>query len=108
MCPSIKPCTLIHDHIPATREPSTLFHLFQVEPVDTNIVIVTLRPPLEPTSIQEQLKRCGLLVSSLAAGTIRLVTHLDVGQDAIDWACRVLRGFVPEEEVKDEITNAVY
>ncbi|GAX75981.1 hypothetical protein CEUSTIGMA_g3424.t1 [Chlamydomonas eustigma] len=81
----------------------------KVEPVETNIVIVTLRPPLEPTFMQEQLKRRGLLVSSLAAGTIRLVTHLDVGQDAIDWACRVLKDFVPEDDVKDEaVSTAIY
>ncbi|GAX75980.1 hypothetical protein CEUSTIGMA_g3423.t1 [Chlamydomonas eustigma] len=63
----------------------------KVYPVDTNIVIFTLQPQYDALSVQEQLKSSGLLISSMGGGVLRLVTHLDVNQEAVDWACSLLQ-----------------
>jgi threonine aldolase len=62
-----------------------------VYPVDTNIVIFTLKPQYDALSVQDQLKSSGLLISSMGGGVLRLVTHLDVNQQDVDWVCRLLK-----------------
>ncbi|OYU84181.1 MAG: threonine aldolase [Flavobacterium sp. BFFFF2] len=49
----------------------------QVEPVETNIVIFSVKPTLNESVVIQKLKQKGIAISSLGAGKLRLVTHLD-------------------------------
>jgi threonine aldolase len=57
--------------------------------VRTNIV--TFRPP-EVDGVLAHLQAEGILGATIAPGTVRLVTHHDVGDEDIDRACKVLAG----------------
>ncbi len=61
-----------------------------VRPVQTNIVIFDVLPPLTAASFLEQLARHGILASPFGPQTVRFVTHLDVNADMIDRVMAVL------------------
>jgi len=86
---------LAEDHRRAARLARALADLpqFEIDPavVQTNIVIAELREPGETDRMLESLRAEGVLAGAMGAGRIRFVTHLDVDDDGLDRALRVLR-----------------
>lgn len=56
---------------------STLNWVEKVEPVETNILIFSVRPTLEEKWIIEKLQQKNIFISSMGHGKLRIVTHLD-------------------------------
>jgi len=48
-----------------------------VEPIETNILIFSVRPRLDENLVIEKLKQKNIAISSLGKGKLRIVTHLD-------------------------------
>jgi threonine aldolase len=48
-----------------------------VEPVETNILIFSVKPGISETSVLEKLKQKNISISSMGHGKLRMVTHLD-------------------------------
>jgi threonine aldolase len=66
--------------------------LVDVDAVETNIVIVELAGrPLDSATVAARCRADGILVSAFGPRRVRLVTHLDVDDAAIDRAIAVLR-----------------
>jgi threonine aldolase len=59
------------------------------EGVQTNIVLFS-HP--DPAALLEYLRSNDILAGTIAPGTVRLVTHRDVGDDGIDLACKAIAG----------------
>lgn len=51
-----------------------------VEDVETNIVIFSVKQPITDIQVMEKLKEKGILIYAIGKGKIRLVTHLDYKQ----------------------------
>lgn len=49
----------------------------KVEPVETNILIFSLKPQYSEAALMEKLKQKSIFISSLGKGKLRIVTHLD-------------------------------
>lgn len=49
----------------------------KVEPVETNILIFSLKPQYSEAALVEKLKQKSIFISSLGKGKLRIVTHLD-------------------------------
>jgi threonine aldolase len=49
----------------------------KVEPVETNILIFSIKPNLSEVALIEKLKQKNIAISSLGKGKLRMVTHLD-------------------------------
>lgn len=84
---------LKEDHAHARMLASALAELPYVgaiRPVETNIVIFDLIPPLTPTKFLEALAQKGVKASAFGPQTIRFVTHLDVTKEMIQQAILVL------------------
>ena len=64
-----------------------------IRPVQTNIVIFDLVPPLTPAVFLEYLKKNGIVASAFGPQTIRFVTHLDVSREMVERVVEVLRGY---------------
>ncbi|MGE4072076.1 MAG: low specificity L-threonine aldolase [Lysobacterales bacterium] len=62
-----------------------------IRPVHTNIVIFDLAGDLSAERFLSSLKEQGVRASAFGPKTVRFVTHLDVGGEAIEQACAVLR-----------------
>ena len=56
---------------------SQLAWVEKVEPVETNIIIFSVKKPLKDNEVMEALKKKNILISSLGKGKLRIVTHLD-------------------------------
>lgn len=81
------------DHERAARLAHALEGLDYVEsllPVQTNIVVFTLVPALNPSEYLKKLRSQGLLAVSFGGQAIRLVTHLDLQEEDIDKAIEIL------------------
>jgi threonine aldolase len=84
---------LVEDHRRAARLAEALTGLpgVTVLPVESNIVIVDFAPTgRTPEEVVDALAADGLRVVGFGRSRIRLVTHLDVGDDAVEHARRVL------------------
>jgi len=82
------------DHTHAHKLASALAELpyvGDIRPVETNIVIFDLVPPLTPVKFLEDLAQKGVKASAFGPQTIRFVTHLDVTTDMILQAIEILR-----------------
>lgn len=62
-----------------------------IRPVQTNIVIFDLVPPLTPAVLLDFLKKNGVVASAFGPQTIRFVLHLDVTQEMVENVVNVLR-----------------
>jgi threonine aldolase len=62
-----------------------------IRPVQTNILIFDLVPPLTPAALLDKLKQNGILASAFGPQTIRFVTHLDVTPSMMDRAVFILQ-----------------
>ncbi|MBK6947775.1 MAG: aminotransferase class I/II-fold pyridoxal phosphate-dependent enzyme [Haliscomenobacter sp.] len=69
---------------------SQLPYVKDVRPVQTNIVIFDVQPPLTAAHFLEKLANQGILASPFGPQTVRFVTHLDVNADMIDRVMAVL------------------
>ncbi|MNJ98045.1 L-allo-threonine aldolase [compost metagenome] len=49
----------------------------KVEPVETNILIFSIKPQYSEAALMEKLKQKSIYISSLGKGKLRIVTHLD-------------------------------
>jgi threonine aldolase len=49
----------------------------KVEPVETNILIFSVKPQYSEAALMEKLKQKSIFISSLGKGKLRIVTHLD-------------------------------
>lgn len=84
---------LREDHAHARQLASVLARLpwaTNIRPVQTNILIFDLVPPLTPADFLEILKQNGIIASAFGPQTIRFVTHLDVTPAMIDQAMDIL------------------
>jgi threonine aldolase len=62
-----------------------------VRPVQTNIVIFDLRPPLTAASFLEKLETKGIHAAPFGPMTVRFVTHLDFTQEMLERTVEVLK-----------------
>lgn len=75
------------DHLNAKAIEHVLFNLNWVKnvvPVETNIVVAELNDPSSLPLIVSRLKDMDILVMPFGPGMIRLVTHMDISQEAMD------------------------
>jgi threonine aldolase len=71
---------LVDDHRRAREIAEVLIRLpwiGKIEPVETNILIFSVREGLSEKMLIEKLKEKNILISSLGHGKLRIVTHLD-------------------------------
>jgi len=69
----------------------TLPYIESVSPVQSNIVIFHLQPPLQASEFVELLKEHQIIASPFGARSVRFVTHLDVTEAMIDQTIDVLK-----------------
>jgi len=89
---------LKEDHANARLLASALAELpyvTNIRPVQTNIVIFDLAPPVTTAVFLDFLKRNGIIASAFGPQTIRFVTHLDVTREMAERAAAVLRSISP-------------
>jgi threonine aldolase len=87
---------LQEDHVHARHLADTLAELdyvHNIRPVETNIVIFDLVPPITPAVFLEYLSKNGMKASAFGPQTIRMVTHLDVTANMMEQATAILRGY---------------
>jgi threonine aldolase len=65
----------------------------KVEPVETNILIFTIKSHLNEKETIEKLKQKGILISSMGQGKLRIVTHLDYREVMHDYVREMLLKF---------------
>ena len=85
---------LKEDHENAQRLTLTLKDLAWVEsilPVETNIIVVSVKAPARRDEIIESLRKEGLLCIAFGPGMIRFVTHLNIDRSMVEQACRILK-----------------
>jgi len=61
-----------------------------VEPVETNILIFSVKPNIIEASVIEKLKQKNIAISSMGSGKLRIVTHLDYRQVMHDYVLESL------------------
>ncbi|RMF25198.1 MAG: threonine aldolase, partial [Bacteroidetes bacterium] len=66
-----------------------------VRPVQTNIVIFDLAPPLKADQFLKEMEKHGILAAPFGPATIRFVTHLHFDDDMLDRTVGALRAFRP-------------
>ena len=74
---------LVEDHKRAKELGNLLSNLSwvaSVEPIETNIIIFSVRPQIQDQLVVDKLKQKGILISTLGKGKLRMVTHLDYKQ----------------------------
>ncbi len=71
----------------------------EVRPVQTNIVIFDLRPPLTADSFLKKLLGNGVAASAFGPATVRFVTHLDFSATMLEKTLEVLKKIKIEERV---------
>ncbi|GLC44905.1 hypothetical protein PLESTB_001687500 [Pleodorina starrii] len=81
------------DHARARRLGAALQGLPYVSylaPVDTNIAIFNVAPGWDAKALAEWFRSRGVLLSTMAPGVLRLVTHLDVDEQDVDDVVQLL------------------
>jgi len=58
--------------------------VMKVEPIETNIIIFSIADHLKDSEFMDALKSKNILISSMGAGKLRMVTHLDFNQDKFE------------------------
>jgi threonine aldolase len=71
----------LHDDHKRAKELGALLELLpwidKVEPVETNILIFSVKPNIDENLVIEKLKQKNIYISSMGKGKLRIVTHLD-------------------------------
>lgn len=65
----------------------------KVEPIETNILIFSLRAGLDEKWVIEKLRQKNIAISSMGQGKLRIVTHMDYKQVMHDYVLDVLQKF---------------
>lgn len=81
------------DHLNAARLKETLKNCHWVDsilPVDTNIVIFSLKTGFDSKKVKSELAENGILAGVIDSRIMRLVTHLDVTDEMTDKACEII------------------
>lgn len=63
----------------------------EVFPVETNIVVISLKIEAQKEIAIQKFKEQGILVSSFGDGMIRLVVHLDITDEDITQTCNAIQ-----------------
>ncbi len=85
---------LAEDHEHAKQLESVLLGLSDIDtvlPVETNIVIATLKPTNSAAQFTEKLKALGIRISAISANQVRFVTHLNVTAEDMNYVINALR-----------------
>ena len=69
---------------------ATLPFIYKVEPIETNIVIFTLKSVVSETQFIDKLKEKNINISNMGQGKLRMVTHLDYKQVMHDYVMETL------------------
>jgi len=69
----------------------TLSWVEDVEKIETNIVIFSIKFPLNDVQVMEKFKEKGILIYAIGKGKIRLVTHLDYKQVMHEYVMETLQ-----------------
>ncbi len=67
-------------------------YIIKVEPIETNIVIFSIAADLKDADFMNVLKSKDILISSMGAGKLRMVTHLDFSEEMLDKVIAVIQG----------------
>lgn len=70
---------------------SSLDWVGKVEPIETNILIFSLRAGLDEKWVIEKLRQKNIAISSMGQGKLRIVTHMDYKQVMHDYVLDVLQ-----------------
>lgn len=84
---------LEQDHIKARKIEMALNKadwVAHVLPVETNIVVAELKPEIEVNEVLENLKAMDIKVVPFGGQKIRMVTHLDIDQEALEKAIHAI------------------
>jgi threonine aldolase len=57
--------------------------LDQLMPVETNIIIFSIKPPFNSALLLEQFRKQDILVHPISHSQVRLVTHLDITPEMV-------------------------
>ena len=68
-----------------------LYWVDKVEPVETNILIFSVKPQFDENVLIEKLKQKNIYISSMGRGKLRIVTHLDYKQVMHDYVLEALQ-----------------
>lgn len=84
---------LSEDHVHAQQIATVLAQKNFVEsilPVETNIVIFKIKPSYNPKAIAEALEAKYIRTIIISPTQIRMVTHLDISREMVDYTCEVI------------------
>lgn len=65
-------------------------HVLSCQPIDTNIVIINLKPGVNSSTISDQWNSLGIKCFPFSSSSIRFVTHHDITKDQVERACQLL------------------
>lgn len=68
-----------------------LYWVGNVEPIETNILIFSVKPQYDEALLMEKLKQKNIFISSMGKGKLRIVTHLDYKQVMHDYVLESLQ-----------------
>ncbi|MGX7666623.1 threonine aldolase family protein [Flavobacterium pedocola] len=68
-----------------------LYWVDKVEPIETNILIFSVKPQFDENQLMEKLKQKNIFISSMGRGKLRIVTHLDYKQVMHDYVMEALQ-----------------
>jgi threonine aldolase len=91
---------LVHDHEHAKQIADALLEkdfVLDVLPVQTNIIIFSVKPPLTSKMFVEKLKEHNILGYAISPTQVRLVTHLDITEEMVQKTINVIQksAYVP-------------
>ncbi|CAF3844423.1 unnamed protein product [Rotaria sp. Silwood1] len=84
---------LKNDHINATKIAIALIQknfVDEVLPVETNIIIFSLKKELAPKDFVEKMKKQNILMFAISATQVRVVVHLDITNEMINKTIEVI------------------
>jgi threonine aldolase len=61
-----------------------------IMPVETNIVVILLQEPNKRDELIQALAQHGIKVIAFGPGMIRMVTHLHITKEDIDFVCNAI------------------
>ncbi|WP_228853752.1 threonine aldolase family protein [Aegicerativicinus sediminis] len=76
-----------------------LEYIEEVQPVETNIIIFTLKDPQNEKLFLQTLKSLGVILSGMGSGKLRIVTHLDYTQEMHEEFLEILSSLGLEEKM---------
>ena len=78
---------------------SSLEYIDAVQPVETNIIIFTLKEPQNEKLFLQTLKSEGVILSGMGSGKLRIVTHLNYTEEMHGELLEILKSLALEEKM---------